>query len=42
MQIKMYSIYQVAPGELPIAATCSEKGETQRISFLQEKVTELH
>ena len=28
------SVYQAAPGEFPFAATYSEKGETQKISFL--------
>ena len=42
MQITGGSIYQVVPGKFPFTATFSEKEETQKISFLQEQVTELH
>ena len=30
-------IYQVAPGEFPFTATCSEKEEIQKISFYRNK-----
>ena len=33
-------IYQVASREFPFSGNCSEKGQTRKISFLQEEITE--